>query len=82
MSDMDRVKGRVLWFANGIGFICPEGSREGDNDIFFHFTQIIMENDGDYKTLEANDEVEFDIGKNHKGPMAIDITKLHNEDSE
>jgi cold shock CspA family protein len=74
-SNDERYTGKVLWFSNGIGFICPDGHKEGDNDVFFHFTQIVMANEGDYKTVEPDEVVSFGIGQNHKGSMAIEIKK-------
>ncbi len=65
------MKGTVKWFnaEKGFGFITSE---EG-NDVFAHFSQIV--GDG-YKTLEENQEVEFEINSSEKGDQAVDIVKL------
>ena len=61
-------KGTVKWFdaKKGYGFIAPE---EGV-DLFVHFNSIVG-NDG-YKTLNENDNVEFDVepGKDGKSQAA------------
>lgn len=63
------ASGIVKWFnsAKGYGFICPDG---GGQDIFAHFSAIIMEG---YKCLKAGQMVEFDIKEGPKGLHAIDI---------
>lgn len=57
--------GTVKFFnaEKGFGFI----SREGDNDVFVHFTAI--EGNG-FKTLEEGQTVEFEVGEGRKGPEA------------
>ena len=64
-------KGVVKWFNNqkGYGFINDE---EG-NSIFVHYTGLNMEG---YKTLNENDNVEFDVIEGAKGPQAVNVTKL------
>ena len=65
------VKGKVKWFNNqkGYGFISPES---GD-DVFVHHTAI--QGDG-FKSLEENQEVEFEIEQGPKGQQAKNVTKL------
>jgi CspA family cold shock protein len=62
--------GTVKWFNNakGYGFVRPIND-EGE-DIFVHFSTIIM--DG-YKTLKAGQLVEFEISTGPKGLHAINI---------
>lgn len=72
---MERLSGRVIWFKGTMGYICPDGKKEGEADIFVRFNHIIMKNDNSYKKLEANDRVTFKIGQNHKGPMAVEVMK-------
>ncbi len=64
------VKGTVKWFnsSKGFGFI---NSEEG-NDVFVHFSALAGEDD-DYKTLNENDEVEFDVVQGEKGPQANNV---------
>ena len=64
-------KGVVKWFSGqkGYGFINDE---EG-NSIFVHYSGINMEG---YKSLEENDNVEFDVIEGTKGPQAVNVTKL------
>lgn len=61
--------GTVKWFNNakGYGFILPD---EGGEDLFVHYTSIIM--DG-YKTLKAGQTVNFEIIKGGKGLHATNI---------
>ncbi len=65
------MKGTVKWFnaEKGFGFITSEDG----SDVFAHFSQIV--GDG-YKTLEENQEVEFEINSSEKGDQAVDIVKL------
>lgn len=64
-------KGTVKWFnsTKGYGFITSE---EGE-DIFVHFSSI--QGDG-YKTLDENQEVEFEITEGEKGLQASNVIKL------
>jgi CspA family cold shock protein len=64
--------GVVKWFNNqkGFGFICKE---EGGEDIFAHFSAIIMEG---YKTLKTGQKVLFDL---EAGPKGLHATNIQNE---
>jgi len=66
-----RLTGRVKWFdaQKGYGFI----EREGERDVFVHFSVIQMEG---YKTLDDGEEVEFDIVESDRGPQAANVTRL------
>lgn len=66
------MRGTVKHFDNtkGFGFIVPE---QGDKDIFVHYTQI--DSDG-YKTLNAGDQVEFDIKETDRGCQAQKVKKI------
>lgn len=65
------MKGTVKWFSGpkGYGFI----SDENGNDIFVHFSGLNM--DG-FKTLNENDNVEFDIIDGEKGTQAVNVVKI------
>ena len=65
------MKGKVKWFNSekGFGFITTE---EG-NDVFAHFSKIQKEG---FKTLEENQEVEFDVVDSEKGPQDENIVIL------
>ncbi len=65
------VKGKVKWFnsTKGFGFITTEEGK----DVFVHFSAIKM--DG-YKSLEENEEVEFDVVDGEKGPQAANVVRL------
>jgi len=67
---MVRFLGKVAWFSapKGFGFITPDEA--GAPDVFCHFTQIDMEG---YRTLEPGFPVSYEVGENHKGPMAVNI---------
>ncbi len=60
--------GKVKWFNDqkGFGFIETEGS----DDIFVHFSAISGEG---YRSLNENDEVEFEIVQDAKGPRAENV---------
>ncbi|NJC74297.1 cold-shock protein [Planosporangium thailandense] len=60
------AQGIVKWFNpdKGFGFISQDGGR---GDVFVHFSAI--QSTG-YRTLEANQRVEFEITQGHKGLQA------------
>ena len=64
-------KGKVKWFnaEKGFGFI----EREGGNDVFVHFSAIMM--DG-YKSFAEGTEVEFEVVDGAKGPQAANVKAL------
>ena len=64
------VKGTVNWFdgRKGFGFI---NSEEG-TDVFVHFSALAG-NDDEYKTLNENDEVEYEVTEGQKGPQASNV---------
>ncbi len=66
------MQGKVKWFNNtkGFGFIQPENETV---DVFAHFSQIQM--DG-YKTLNTNQDVEFDLVDGEKGKQALNIRPI------
>jgi CspA family cold shock protein len=65
------MKGVVKWFNDkkGYGFITDE---EG-TDVFVHYQDIQGEG---FKTLQENDNVEFDVGEGEKGPKAMNVRKV------
>ena len=65
------VKGKVKWFsdAKGYGFI----SQENGPDVFVHHSNIVGEG---FRTLEEDQEVEFEIVEGKKGPQAQNVTKI------
>lgn len=64
--------GTVVWMDSkkGFGFIKKD---VGEGDIFVHYTNILM--DG-FKQLEAQQKVQFELGKNHHGEQAINVKLL------
>jgi CspA family cold shock protein len=65
------VKGKVKWFnaEKGYGFI----AREGDPDIFVHFSAIQQEG---YKSLREGEDVEFELVEGERGPQAQCVVRL------
>jgi CspA family cold shock protein len=66
-----RFTGRVKWFneAKGYGFIQQE---EGP-DVFVHYSNL--EGTG-FRTLQENDEVEFEVTEGPKGLQAVNVEKV------
>ena len=64
-------QGTVKWFSNekGFGFI----SREGEEDVFVHFSAI--EGEG-YKSLTEGQAVEFDVVDGPKGKQAANVRSV------
>ena len=62
-------RGRVKWFneSKGFGFIA------NGPDVFVHYTAITGNG---FRTLNENDEVEFDITQGNKGPQASNVVKV------
>lgn len=65
-------KGTVKWFnaTKGYGFI----STEEGTDVFVHFSAI--EDNGEFRTLDEGQAVEFEIVDGEKGPQASNVVKL------
>ncbi len=63
--------GRVKWFntAKGYGFI----EREGESDVFVHYSQIQM--DG-FKDLKEGQMVKFDLVDTSKGLQAANVQAI------
>lgn len=66
------IKGTVKWFnaTKGYGFI----STEEGQDVFVHFSAI--EDNGEFRTLDEGQAVEFEIVEGEKGPQASNVIKL------
>ncbi len=66
------TQGSVKWFNNakGYGFIQVDGVEE---DIFVHYSSILE--DG-FKTLKADEDVEFELHRGPKGLHATDVERL------
>jgi len=64
------LQGTVKWFNSrkGYGFITSE---EG-NDVFVHFSAIVGD-ESEFKSLNENDKVEFEVVEGQKGPQASNV---------
>ncbi|MFX1572256.1 MAG: cold-shock protein [Promethearchaeota archaeon] len=64
------MHGTVKWFNSrkGYGFITTE---EG-NDVFVHFSAIVGD-ENEFKALNENDKVEFEVVEGQKGLQANDV---------
>jgi len=63
------LEGFVKWFSNkkGYGFLTSDDGK----DYFCHYKSILS--DDDYKALEEDQRVEFDIVESPKGEAAINV---------
>ncbi|RCW48813.1 MULTISPECIES: cold-shock protein [unclassified Halanaerobium] len=63
--------GKVKWFdeKKGYGFI----EREDGDDVFVHFSALQQEG---FKTLEEDQEVEFEIVEGDRGPQAENVVVI------
>jgi cold shock CspA family protein len=63
-EELPRERGRVKWFdaEKGYGFLV----RPTGEDLFVHHSEV----QGDPSALAPNDEVEYDVGRNDRGPNA------------
>ena len=63
------AQGTVKWFNSekGYGFI---ERADGEGDIFVHYSEI--QGNG-FRTLEENQQVEFEVGQGTKGPQATGV---------
>jgi CspA family cold shock protein len=62
------TQGTVKWFnaEKGFGFIAPADGP----DVFVHYSEI--EGNG-FRTLEENQQVEFELTQGNKGPQASSV---------
>ncbi|UZN05428.1 cold-shock protein [Cellulomonas sp. S1-8] len=65
--------GTVKWFnaEKGFGFIAPS---DGSADVFAHFSAIA--DTGGFRSLDENQQVEFDVTQGPKGLQASNIRPL------
>jgi CspA family cold shock protein len=66
------ARGKVKWFNDqkGYGFIAQA---DGGKDVFVHHSAIQGEG---FKTLQPDQEVEFEVIQDAKGPKAANVVKL------
>jgi CspA family cold shock protein len=64
-------RGKVKWFNNakGYGFI----AQDNGEDVFVHYS--VIQQDG-YRSLNAGEEVEFDLANSEKGLQASKVVKI------
>ena len=69
-EELPRERGRVKWFdaEKGYGFLV----RPTGEDLFVHHSEVR----GDPSSLAPNDEVEYEVGRNDRGPNARGVRLL------
>ncbi|NHA69958.1 cold-shock protein [Phycicoccus flavus] len=66
------AQGKVKWFnaEKGFGFIAQDG---GGPDVFVHYSAIDVQG---YRTLDEDQQVEFEVTQGPKGPQADKVRPL------
>ena len=66
------AQGTVKWFngEKGFGFIATDG---GGPDVFVHYSEI---DGGGFRSLEENQQVEFEVTQGAKGPQASKVRAI------
>jgi cold shock protein len=66
------AQGTVKWFNGdkGFGFITPD---DGGKDLFVHHSEI---QGNDYRSIQENQRVQFEVEQRAKGPQAVKVTAV------
>jgi CspA family cold shock protein len=67
----ERVLGTVKWFNSGKGYGFIE--REEGEDVFVHYSAIVEDSYGSYRSLDEGQRVEFSIEQGPKGLQAANV---------
>jgi len=73
MEDKKVFNGKIIWFnpRKGFGFIEWEIDGVKQKDLFLHFSDLQMTG---YKTIQADQQVSFEVGQNkHGDPKAVNV---------
>lgn len=69
----------------GIGFITPDGAKEGDKDILVHYSSIKQESTDGFKSLKIGSKVEYKVDSDPRDAekqVATDVTGEDGADCE